>query len=443
VVTAHGLEPRRMILRTFAVAQGGGYRLMTGGLARVSARPGSTLVSSLSGALAKDVWVLSPVAVTPAGAPATPSVPVARPGEPAPIAQDLLPAALPGAGLPPGIGAPSSRVAEDLFWLGRYAERAEDAVRLLRVVHDLADDWTSRPGTPGHLGLQALLPVLTRVTASYPGFVGDGAGYRLARPDAELFALVVDAARPGTLAHAVARTVQAAHAVRDQLSLDTWVVLGSLDRVLDELTQAWRDGVERPLQPALARMLEGLLGLAGLGAESMVRDIGWYYLDAGRRLERALQVSALLRHTVGRDDPSAVQALVLESVLIAGESIITHRRRNQGRPQPRTVVDLLLADRHNPRSVAYQLDRLAEDLAQLPEPSDRRGTAPSGPALRARLSAVQALLRETAAEPDGGAADRHAALHVALSDLAEALAQAHFVPAASQQSIAGTPGWYT
>jgi len=212
-------------------------------------------------------------------------------------------------------------------------------------------------------------------------------------------------------------------------------------------------------------VLEGLLALAGLGAESMVRDVGWYFMDAGRRLERALQVAALLRHVLAPDGggpdaaagagedllPTAVEALVLESVLIAGESIITYRRRHQGRPRPGGVVDLLLADRHNPRSVAYQLERFADDLAHLPAESDPGPGPGSGDGAAARagareaLAAVQARLREVdaaeAADPRSLAVTL-AEVHTAVTDLAASFARAHFVHAAPQRSLAGTPGWH-
>ncbi|HEX2808231.1 MAG TPA: circularly permuted type 2 ATP-grasp protein [Kineosporiaceae bacterium] len=422
VVTPRGLEPRRLLLRTFAVAQGGDYRFLAGGLARVAARPDSILVSNASGALAKDVWVLSPQEATAER-----------------WTTDVAPAAL--TALPPSkVAGPSSRVAEDLFWLGRYAERAEDVVRLLRVVDDLAEDWTARPETPGRQCLEVLLRALTRITTTYPGFVGAGADALLAAPHRELMSLVVDARRPGTLAHAVGHTVEAAHAVREQLSLDTWIVLGSLDRVLDELERGSQDGIERPLQPSLARILEGLLALAGLGAESMIRDAGWYYMDAGRRLERALQLVSLLRHALAEPAPPAVESLLLESVLIAGESIITHRRRQQGRAQLRTVLDLLITDRENPRSLGHQLERLADDLRHLPR--EQPGALVGAP-LRDRMVAVNAVVREV--DGSGGAtlAASLDAVHIALSDLGIALGQAHFVHAAPQRAISGTPGWDT
>jgi uncharacterized alpha-E superfamily protein len=278
-------------------------------------------------------------------------------------------------------------------------------------------------------------------------------------------ALVVDAARPGTLAHAVRRTVEAAHAVREQLSLDTWIVLGSLDRVLDELArrQDAADG-HPPLQPALARVLEGLLALAGLGAESMVRDVGWYFMDLGRRLERGLQLVSVLRAALARSRGPAVDALVLESVLVAGESVITFRRRHAAggaaygagpggaaggtgggsSAHVAGVLDLLLLDRNNPRSLTFQLELAARDLRHLPDP-------PRNAVLDTGLRAVAARLRE--ADPAALAATGTDGARTTLTDLLDALLrevaalsraveQAHFVHAAPLRPLpVATPGW--
>lgn len=450
VVTSRGLEARHLVLRTFAVAQGGEYRLMAGGLARVAGRVGSRFVSSSDGALAKDVWVLSPDA-TGSGAGAIAGV------------ADSLTLAAPS----PLTPALAPRVAEDLFWLGRYAERAEDTARLLRVVDDLAEDHGRRPETVGGRALAVLLNATTHVTTTYPGFVALDEGADLEPPHGELLRLVVDAARPGTLGFAVRRTAEVAHGVREQLSLDTWVVLGSIERVVAELSEhaaAAAPGDEPPLQPTLARVLEGLLAFAGLGAESMVRDTGWYFMDLGRRLERGLQLVSVLRAALARSRGAAVDALVLESVLVAGESVITFRRRHAaggaayglapgGAPggtgggssaHAAGVLDLLLLDRTNPRSLVYQLERAEADLRHLPDP-------PRNAVLDTGLRAVAARLRE--ADPAALAATGPDGARTALTDLLDALLrevaalsraveQAHFVHAAPLRPLpVATPGW--
>jgi uncharacterized alpha-E superfamily protein len=280
-----------------------------------------------------------------------------------------------------------------MFWLGRYAERAEAVVRLLRVTEDRWRD--EHPDVDPALArcLVVLLEAATTITTTWPGFVGEGSGARLSDPRAELLSLIRDEQRPGTVAHDVRRLRALASAVRDQLSLDTWIALNGLDRGL-RLAGAGvgadaDQGLVEDLPGALAALLEALLAFAGLAAESMVRDAGWHAMDAGRRLERAIQVAALIRSTLVVVQPPEVDGLVAESVLIAAESIITHRRRNPAGAGLDSVLRLLLADRGNPRSIAYQLDRLVDDLALIPVAT---GAEAPAEALTGQLDDLVALL---------------------------------------------------
>ncbi|WP_309233681.1 alpha-E domain-containing protein [Conexibacter sp. W3-3-2] len=261
-----------------------------------------------------------------------------------------------------------SRVAENLFWLGRYAERAESVTRLLRVIDDRRTEFEGSDNPAGVEALRTLLQAVTRVTATEPGFLGAGATQRLASPGTELRDLVIDERRPGTVGHAVRGMLGAAYAVRDQLSTDTFLVVGTLDRTIGGISGAARAAT---VQAALGKVMQSVLAFSGLAQESMVRDLGWRFMDAGRRLERALQLLALLRATVTTDRGTAADSLVLESVLAAGESLITYRRRYRSQAQLATLLDLLLLDDGNPRSLAHQLARAAEDLAELPAGSGR------------------------------------------------------------------------
>ena len=317
VVAADGtLDARPLVLRTFAVAAGGAFRVLAGGLAEAGTR-GDTV--------AKDVWVSG------RDRPRPPRVDRARRAPRPPL---------------------SPRVAADLFWLGRYAERAEGTARLLRAVADRFADFRSTPEPAGGRGPR-------RAAA------GRHRRHR-PRPRApRLHALITDRDLPGTLAYAVHRLTGAAQAVREQLSTDTWLVLGRLESVLAEVAAA--GPTARDASGALSRVLEGLLALAGLAAESHVRDAGWHLTDAGER-----RGAGAARRRAGRRHPAASRgcppptALVLESVLIAAESLITYRRR------PRTgldaVLELLITDPDNPRSIGYQADRLRQDVAHVPGP---------------------------------------------------------------------------
>jgi uncharacterized circularly permuted ATP-grasp superfamily protein/uncharacterized alpha-E superfamily protein len=341
------VTPRSMVLRTFVVAQGGAYHVLSGGLVRVAGQRDSLLVSSQAGSVAKDAWVLT--------------------SRPTLVPEDWL---QDGAPSEMRHGVVSPRMAEDLFWLGRYTERAEATTRLLRTVRDRSGDFTHSPEPAGAACLSALLEVLTTVTATWPGFTGEQGEALRQAPHAELQALVVDARRPGTLAHSVQNLMAATRAVRDQLSPDTWLVLGGLEAGLRELD----DGAANEVVTGqvLTRSLVGLLALAGLSAESMVRDVGWHFMEAGRRLERSQQVAALLHASLLRERPAEVDGLVLESVLIASESIITYRRRYAPDAEIGAILELLLVDRQNPRSVAHQLDRLGASLSHLPKSAELR-----------------------------------------------------------------------
>jgi uncharacterized circularly permuted ATP-grasp superfamily protein/uncharacterized alpha-E superfamily protein len=346
-LSAGRMSPRSMVLRTFAVAQGGDYHVLSGGLVRVAGQRDSLLVSSQAGAVAKDAWVLT--------------------SRPALVHDDWL---ADGAPSEMRQGVVSPRMAEDLFWLGRYTERAEATTRLLRTVRDRSGDFTHSPEPAGAACLSALLEVLTTVTATWPGFTGTAGAPRRQAPHAELHALVVDASRPGTLAHSVHNVMAATRAVRDQLSPDTWLVLGDLEAALRELDVESAGDVV--VGQVLTRSLVGLLALAGLSAESMVRDLGWHFMESGRRVERAQQVVALLHAALLEERPADVDGLVLESVLIASESIITYRRRYAPGAEIGAILELLLVDRQNPRSIAHQLDRLSGNLSHLPKSSELR-----------------------------------------------------------------------
>lgn len=122
---------------------------------------------------------------------------------------------------------------------------------------------------------------------------------------------------------------------------------------------------EEDLQGVLAAVIEACLALSGMSAEGLVRDASWAFHDAGRRVERAQETVRVLRRTLpAASTPGA--ALVREATLRARESLLSYRRRRaeggRGRSPLAVALELLVLDETNPRSVAYQLDRLQDDL---------------------------------------------------------------------------------
>jgi uncharacterized alpha-E superfamily protein len=429
-LTPTGFEARQSVLRAFAIARQGSYAAMPGGLTRVAGPEGisgdgaafwqSPRISNQAGAISKDTWVLASEPEKLSGFWLVPGPPVTA----------IDPAA-----------SMSSRAAENLFWMGRYAERAEAMARLVRAAHDRRNDFQRGANPAGTECLQVLLSALTTVSSTYPGFVGEGATARLSSPGAELFALVVDDKRRGTLAHAVRHLLGAAQAVRDQLSSDIWMAVGTLEREIGALRASEPDHL-MVVQHTLGRVVQSLLALSGMFGEGMERDPGWRFMDAGRRLERAQQLVALLRATVTVERSTATDSLLLESVLIAAESIITYRRRYRSQAQLETLLDLLLFDTENPRSLAHQLDRLADDVALMPrfDPGPRlsepeRLVLEASTAMRLADSAVLAR-----SGPDGIHPDLDAVLGRILELLfraADAIDRDHFVHLLPQHSLVG------
>ena len=356
-----GLDSRPLVLRTFGVANENSYELMPGGLCRSPRAEDTVVINSAGGAVSKDVWVLSNAMTS---------------GEEA---------AIPGLVGPETVSAAvSPRVAEDMYWLGRYAERAESTARLLRVFDNRWRDVHPDPDAALARCVVTLLQAITAVTSTWPGFVGLGAGARLSAPQPEILSLLADETRTGTLAYDLVRVRQLANSVRDQLSADTWTVLSGLDRSL----LPFRDQTLDAAPAGLAHLTQAMLAFSGLVAESMVRDAGWYLLDAGRRVERGLQVVGLLRHTLDETHSAETQNLLVESVLIAAESVITHRRRYPARGGVESVLELLLTDVGNPRSLGFGLERLAEDLAQTSGPDSAGEAVERVAGLRARVAAI-------------------------------------------------------
>lgn len=405
-LTDEGVVPRRCVLRTFAVAAGGSYVVMPGGLTRVApdAHPGP--ISNQAGALSKDTWVL-------ASEPEADVVLVPGPGATS-----------------PDPGGLSARAAENLWWLGRYAERAEAVTRLLRVIRDERNELQGPVSNESRQALEVLVDALAALTDAPAG----------AAPatDVGQHRLLVDARTPGTVAHAVRAMLEAAYSVRDHLSADTWLVVGSLDRQLVDL-QAREQVPHAETGEALQRILQGLLALSGLGEESMVRDLGWRFLDGGRRLERSLQVIMLLRAGLARTHGDAADPLVLEAVVASAESIITYRRRYQTYAQVPDALELLLLDPGNPRSVAFGLERLTRDLEALPPAPSGRLRADQQLVLRATTAlAVADHVALAAPAADGERSGLMALLdelHALLTEAAEALDDAHFIHRPPQQNL--------
>jgi uncharacterized alpha-E superfamily protein len=350
VLVGDRLEPRPVVLRSFLVGRDDGYAVMPGGLTRAAPREGQLVVSNQVGGIGKDTWVIASE----------------------PERQESL---LVGAERRPilgggGTGLPS-RVADDLFWVGRYAERAEALVRLVRVVGALITEQFEVPRQDEDEGyLSYLLRALTYQSGTFPGFTGAGADERLADPEPEILAVLTDWRRLGGLPQSLQAMLNAARAVRDRLSGDTWRIVGEIERHLERLGRGRRE-IADALE-GLEVLVGALAAFGGLTAENMVHGQGWRFLELGRRLERAIHTATLLRATAVPVVPQGVEAVLLESVLSVTDSLIAYRQRYRSGPRVDALLDLLVYDEDNPRALVFQLARVQDLVARLPREQNQQ-----------------------------------------------------------------------
>ena len=326
---------RPVSLRVFAAWTPTGWIVMPGGLTRVAADESVRGLSMQSGASSKDSWVLSeaPVDSFSLLAGQGRNIEIKRHGESAP-----------------------SRAMDNLFWLGRYAERTESLVRILRAV---AGRLGEAPASALDLMQKLLVPFSQSTdTPALAAATMDETGVA-----AELQVLIYGRRQSRGLQRLLARVESTAWSVRDRLSLDTWRTVHALT------TRDGLPGEDQPFDAAGARFyLDDLVrrgaALSGLSAENMTRGPNWLFMDLGRRTERASHLAWLVRQTLYEAD--AFETEHIRTVLEIADSAMTYRSRYLNLIQIVPFIDLLLLDEANPRSVAFQLAAIENHLRELP-----------------------------------------------------------------------------
>jgi uncharacterized circularly permuted ATP-grasp superfamily protein/uncharacterized alpha-E superfamily protein len=348
------VRPRYALLRIFACATEEGFAVMPGGLAITAADVATVTGPTPELQRSKDIWVLSD-----------------QPVEPFSLMSGLRTVGefRRGSDLP-------SRVADHLLWLGRYLERAEGLTRLLR---SLFRRLAGEAGLADIPELSYLLDIL-RAENAIPPAVADGPP-RFRELSSHLRAALFQKERPETVAAILKRVQEAARNVRDRLSLDAWRAINKLESFAD-------DPAADPLE-LINDTLFTLSAFSGLAMESMTRGLGWRFMDMGRRVERAMNQTALIR--IGLPQVCAESPGALEALLEVSDSIMTYRARYRTTFQLAPTLDLLLMDESNPKSLAFQLSQLAAHVEHLPRPNDRRFATPEERMALEMLTAVRLL----------------------------------------------------
>jgi uncharacterized circularly permuted ATP-grasp superfamily protein/uncharacterized alpha-E superfamily protein len=335
------LQPRPFTLRLFLAKTGGRWQVLPAGFVRIAEDVDARAVSLQRGAATADAWVLAhgPVAETTL-LPTPERMPVQR-------ATGLLP----------------SRAADNLFWVGRYVERAEATLRLVRAIINRvaeADD--------------AAAPVIASIGSLLAAWNAIPEETNLAPETLIARAVLTRADLEGALPRLAGYARAAASVIRDRFSPDAWRAINDLAIMISAPLAIG------PAASAIAERVEAALrilsSLSGLAQENMTRLAGWRFLELGRRIERALLTCRLTRCFAQRGGPDGELDVLLE----LADSQISYRQRYIMIAALTPVLDLVILDPNNPRSVVFQLERIETHLGALPNRN------PSG-----RLSPVQQI----------------------------------------------------
>ena len=390
------LEPRHIMLRAFACWDGQRYTVLPGGLARVSQSASSLIVTMQHGGVSKDTWVL--------GRPEQSQYVSLQVGEDE--TADTAPVVVTG-DLP-------SRVADNLFWLGRYAERVESMIRTFRTVLPVL---AGEADAFHNISLEAVLRLLVGYKYLPQAVLSAPIGEQLHQLESMLTSMIHDPAGISSLGFNLKQMRHAAWPLKERLSSDTWRVLQQIEMEASQPARPYLSKRPASLQLHLDQTVTLLSAFAGLLSDSTTRGHGWRFLEIGRRLERGLQTMELLRHAIGT---GPVQTAQMDLLLVIADSSITYRTRYLTVLRVKNVLELLLFDETNPRSIAYQLAALAELCDKLP-----RRDAPSAWSLEKRLALKPlAAVRLSSAEellPPGALEQFLTLLSGDLFDLSEAV----------------------
>lgn len=306
--------PRPMTVRVFAARTATGWQFMKGGYARIGRTEDATALAMQRGGSVADVWVVSDRPLSKGEKKESPKRKLE--GNYRRVSPGVLPA----------------RAADNLYWLGRYMERTEDAARLVRAYHLRLAATDNRND-----------PRLKMLRDYLAGF-----GIDVTQP------------MPEALVSRIAATRSCAMRVRDRFSTDGMSALSDLLKTASRMTATVQPGDDAAR--AMSVLVRKIAGITGLVHENMYRFAGWRFLSFGRALERADAMAALL---ASFSDPRAPEGS-LDLAVEVGDSIITHQRRYRVESNRDTVVDLLALDADNPRGLLFLVRELRKHAEAMP-----------------------------------------------------------------------------
>jgi len=330
---------RSVVLRVFAVSDGPkSWRVLPGGLARL-AGAGAEIASMQRGGSSADVWALTRGEVD---------------------TSTLLQPHLTPATLAQRKRLVTSRAAENLFWLGRYTERAENAIRLARLTLEClnGEDQTSAP----------LLAWLSKMAVANTLVMPGVPSAILARRvfERSLIASLGSTKGATSVGYYLRALKMTASSVRERLSQEHWrVIVRAEEELFERCAEHTKSGDYLALDAlqVLKSTSDYMAAITGAQTDRMTRDDGWRLLSIGRHIER---LSFLASSLLSGFETGAVHTDAgFEAMISLFDSTITFRAQYQQSHDMAALIDLLVLDPDNPRSLAWVAHTLRGRLAKL------------------------------------------------------------------------------
>ena len=370
------VEPKNALFRSFLVSNKDSYTVMKGGLTRTSSDSGNMVISNQLGGLSKDTWIINPesnetdqiqqltknafVIQTQSQSQSQHQSRLQLQNQQLQVApvlnyKNVLP----------------SHTAENLFWVGRYADRFLGNARFQRTVMQAITEGNRIQLDSNRETEHTLLMALTHYTFTYPGFIGESGKAKLDNPWKELSEMMFDPSKNGGLTYNFALFSRAVNAVRDHWSTDTWRVLRSMEELWVEASTTHLTHFK--MITMMDDLITSMVAFIGLNRESISREQGWSLLNTGRKLESSILLVNMLRATLVNKHDEEVAYNLQEAVLRSNDSLVNYRYKYKVHLQLPLVLELMLLDPDNPRSLIYQVVRIKNYLDTMPNMQNNGG----------------------------------------------------------------------
>ncbi|MBH0035245.1 MULTISPECIES: circularly permuted type 2 ATP-grasp protein [Pseudoalteromonas] len=265
-------------------------------------------------------------------------------------------------------GVISSRTAEHLFWLGRYLERCENTIRILRI---FIDKYTEFSVYPDSIRKSIVARLSNAIRSQYivypyiePDLKLDGIDVNLSKETA--FQLLADEQCAGSIINTLKYIANASVQIQELLSHDSRRIIDDINEQIKVFKNVNINIPTRAMQSSLDRVIGSIMAFNGSITDCMPNSNGWFLLEMGRRVERSLQITSLSAALLTKELDEPEELGLLEAVLSCQVSLVTHKRRYRMYQTIGTGLELLLLDAEYPRSLLFQLEEINKLCKHLP-----------------------------------------------------------------------------